>query len=123
VSADAVGAQAADAGSPRPARPQRLRPDITPNDARTVRRILDTVIPGHEVWVFGSRATGRARPFSDLDLLITRPPSLSWAQRAALREAFEDSALTFRVDIVVSDDLAGGFADRVLAERVTLPQS
>jgi predicted nucleotidyltransferase len=39
-------------------------------EAREVRRIVDALIPGNEVWVFGSRATGRARPFSDLDLLV-----------------------------------------------------
>jgi predicted nucleotidyltransferase len=38
-----------------------------------VRDIIDAVIPGAAVSVFGSRSTGRARPYSDLDLLFTRP--------------------------------------------------
>lgn len=69
---------------------------ISPEQVRCVRRTLDTVLPGAEVWVFGSRAAGRARPFSDLDLLLTRPPRLSWAQRAALRDAVDESDLPFR---------------------------
>lgn len=81
---------------------------------------LDRVVPDAEVWVFGSRATGRARPFSDLDLLVTRPRRLSWAQRAALRDAFEASELPFLVDVVDADGLASSTAARVSAERLPL---
>ena len=88
--------------------------------ARTVCAIVDAVMPKAEVWVFGSRATGRARPFSDLDLLVTRPPRLTWSQLAALRDAFEASDLPFRVDVVEADGLSPGFAARVDAERMPL---
>jgi uncharacterized protein len=88
---------------------------------REVRRIIAEVVPDAEVWVFGSRATGKARPFSDLDLLFTRPVSLSWSQRAALREGFEASALPFMVDVVESAGLAGDVAERIAAKRVLLP--
>ncbi len=70
--------------------------------------------------VFGSRATGRARPFSDLDLLVSDPPRLTWAQRADLRDAFEDSQLPFGVDVVELDGLAAGMRQRVLAEALRL---
>ncbi len=88
--------------------------------ARTLRNIVDRVLPGAVVWVFGSRATGRARPFSDVDLLITHPATLSWAERAELSDAFEASDLPFRVDVVDAAGLAPGMAERVAAERVAL---
>lgn len=94
---------------------------LSEGQARTMRRIVDSVLPGAEVWVFGSRATGRARPFSDVDLLITRPATLNWAQRAALSDAFEASDLPFRVDVVEAAGLAPGMAERVAAEKVALP--
>ena len=93
---------------------------LTEAQARTVRAIIDSVLPDAEVWVFGSRATGHARPFSDLDLLLTQPHSLSWLQRADLRDAFEASELPFRVDVVEAEGLSGGVEARVLAERVLL---
>jgi uncharacterized protein len=85
-----------------------------------VRRALEAVLPGAEVWVFGSRATGRSRPFSDLDLLLTWPDRLSWAQRAALRDAFDESELPFRVDVVEAAVLSPALAQRVNAEKVLL---
>ena len=93
---------------------------LTEEQLCSVRAIIDSVLPGAEVWVFGSRATGHARPFSDLDLLLTQPRSLSWLQRADLRDAFEASELPFKVDVVEADGLSGGVEARVSAERVLL---
>ncbi len=74
-----------------------------------------------KAWVFGSRATGRARPYSDLDILISSPTPLDWRARADLQDAFEASNLPFRVDVVEEARLAPSLAPRVLAERRSLP--
>jgi uncharacterized protein len=94
---------------------------LTAAEAGEVRQILRNGLSpaaagNPEVWVFGSRATGRARPYSDLDLLITRPEKLDWRVRAALTDAFEASRLPFRVDVVEAACLSEGFAARVMAE-------
>ena len=74
-----------------------------------------------KAWVFGSRATGRARPYSDLDILISSPMPLDWRARADLQDAFEASNLPFRVDVVEESRLAPTLVPRVLAERQVLP--
>ena len=73
-----------------------------------------------KVWVFGSRATGRTRRFSDLDLLVETLSPLDWAQQAALQEAFEASDLPFRVDVVERHAVAEGMRARVEAEMLAL---
>lgn len=88
---------------------------------RLVRQLINGVLPGATMAVFGSRATGRARPFSDLDLLLIEPRALSWLQRADLRDAFEASSLPFKVDVVEVNSLAAGMAQRVRAEARPLP--
>ena len=95
--------------------------ELTPAQLALVRRLIDGVLPGARVAVFGSRATGRARPHSDLDLLLIDPPRLTWAQRADLRDAFEASSLPFTVDVVAAAELADGMAQRVAAEARPLP--
>jgi len=90
-------------------------------EVQQVREVLEGALPGATVAVFGSRVTGRARPYSDLDLLVLEPPSLSWAQRADLRDAFEASRLPFKVDVVDVASLAEGMASRVRAEALPLP--
>lgn len=91
--------------------------------ALMVRHIIDSVLSDAEVKVFGSRATGRARPFSDLDLLFVRPAHLTWQQRADLRDRFESSELPFRVDLVEACALPPGMAERVASESVELPRA
>jgi uncharacterized protein len=94
---------------------------LTAAQTSIVHSILQQVIPTADVRVFGSRATGRARPFSDLDLLVVHPPRLSWEQLAELRDLFEASDLQFRVDVVEAAALPAGIAERVRLESVPLP--
>ena len=99
---------------------------LEPQQLNSVRGILMRVLSprldpgGLQAWVFGSRATGQARPYSDLDILISRSEPLDWQERMAMRDAFEASNLPFRVDVVEASRLTGEFAQRVGLERLPL---
>jgi predicted nucleotidyltransferase len=56
------------------------------------------------VSLFGSRATGRARPNSDIDLVLYGPVPEATVDR--LRQRFEDSMLPVTVDLLVYDRIA-----------------
>ena len=73
--------------------------DVHPHDLEMVMGILARHIPDREVRVMGSRLTGRAKPFSDLDLVIMGDEPLSLCARGGLRDAFDDSSLPFAVDL------------------------
>jgi type I restriction enzyme S subunit len=74
--------------------------DLAPDHLAEVLRILALHLSGHEVWAFGSRVTGKAKPFSDLDLVVMGDAPLDFRQLAALKDAFAESNLPFRVDLV-----------------------
>ena len=71
--------------------------------------ILAAKIPERDVLVFGSRACGRAKPYSDLDLAILGLETLPIARLAELREAFQESDLPFKVDLVDWNSIEEGF--------------
>lgn len=73
---------------------------LRPHDRAELQRILQQHLPGYTVWAFGSRVTGRHKPYSDLDLVIVADQPLSLEQMATLREVFDESDLTIRVDLV-----------------------
>lgn len=74
--------------------------ELTPEELTEVRRILRLHVPDRPVHAFGSRVTGNAKPFSDLDLAIMGETPLDFRQLSALKDAFVESNLPFRVDVV-----------------------
>lgn len=72
---------------------------LRPEELRIVLAILQQFVPGKPVWAFGSRATGRClKPFSDLDLAFEG--TLDGPVRSSLADAFDDSDLPMKVDLV-----------------------
>lgn len=75
---------------------------------------------GYRVHLFGSRARGSHRPFSDVDLLIDGSEQLSLALLGELRERLELGPLPFKVDLVEWSSLAESYREEVLAARKLL---
>lgn len=91
--------------------------DLTAQHRRIVLGILQAHLPpGMRIWVFGSRAKGRARRYSDLDLAIDAGRRLTVDETAILREDFDQCDLPFRVDIVDWQAIAPAFRRQIATE-------
>jgi type I restriction enzyme S subunit len=96
---------------------------LAPEHVRAVRRILKAWAPSREVWVFGSRARDSAKPHSDLDLAIQGDEPLAADARAGLVDAFEESDLPFRVDVVEWATLSEDFRAVVARDHAVLQEA
>lgn len=94
--------------------------DVTPDQWRIIRTILQAHLPGVPVWAFGSRATGRAKPYSDLDLAIVADAPVGLDRLAALAEAFSESDLPWKVDLVDWASTSERFRGIIRRDRVVL---
>jgi type I restriction enzyme S subunit len=95
--------------------------DLAADHQRIVLEILRGYSPrGAKTWVFGSRATGRARRYSDLDLAIDAGRRLTLDEIAALAEAFSDSDLPYMVDLVDWHGLDIQWRESIATERISL---
>ena len=74
--------------------------DLRPDHLDTVQRILAEHVPECEVRAFGSRASWTAKDYSDLDLAVVGAGPLDWRTLGRLKEAFEESSLPMRVDVL-----------------------
>ena len=83
--------------------------DLRPDHWAIVRDALRQHVPDREVLVFGSRATGNSKEYSDLDLAIMGEEPLSLRVVSALDEALGESDLPFKVDIVEWARIDEGF--------------
>lgn len=99
---------------------QRLH--LSEREWQIVTEIVTQHLPMKTVWAFGSRATGRLlKKFSDLDLAVEG--TLTWAERAAVSEAFDESLLNFKVDVVESGLVDAEFLGRIERDFVLVQQA
>lgn len=92
--------------------------DLTPAQRQQVQALLEHYLPGTTVWAFGSRVTFKARPDSDLDLVAVTTPEQK-AKVSALKEAFEESDLPFRVDLLEWDEIPENFRKNIEGGEVS----
>ena len=73
---------------------------LSPKQLKIVLALLQKNLPDHQAWAFGSRVTGRARKYSDLDIAVIHSQALPFQKRCQISTAFEESDLDICVDIV-----------------------
>ncbi len=93
---------------------------ISEQDWLQVKRILAAQVPDLEVWAFGSRASGHAKPYSDLDLALITLQPLSLAQLADITHAFESSDMTIRVDVMDWANSSEAFRQIVSSSKIVV---
>ena len=84
--------------------------------------ILHEKLPtGTTVYMFGSRATGKARPYSDVDIALDhRGKPLSEGIMTRLRVRFEFSDIPYKVDVVDLNGISESFRAAIQSELVKL---
>ena len=87
--------------------------DLTPDDRGLVLRILKRFVPDAEIRAFGSRVTGTSKPWSDLDIAIVASAPVGLRLMAEIRDAFEESSLPFRVDLLDWNEISQSFRQAI----------
>ncbi len=96
--------------------------EITDDQKHIVQMLLARYLPRVEVWAYGSRTKGNARPDSDLDLVafVSKKDHPAFYD---LKDAFEQSNLPFRVDMFIWDHVPKSFHATIQKEKVVLQKS
>jgi predicted nucleotidyltransferase len=74
--------------------------DVIEKHLQIILAILKRFVPNCEIRAFGSRWNGTVKKYSDLDLVIVGKERLDWNVLADIKEAFEESDLPYRVDLL-----------------------
>ena len=90
--------------------------DLNPKHFEIVQHILAKHVPGSEVRAFGSRVKWTAKDYSDLDLAVVGSKPLTLRQGYQLAEAFEESDLPIRVDVLDWHTISEEFKRIIAAE-------
>ena len=82
--------------------------------------IIEQYAPNAAVWAFGSRVTGTAREHSDLDLVVIGEQKLPQKTYYQLQEAFQESELPIRVDILDWHRITPEFQQNIKKQYVVI---
>ncbi|MEK7094816.1 MAG: nucleotidyltransferase domain-containing protein [Patescibacteria group bacterium] len=93
---------------------------VTETEKKIISRIIIEIIPTRVVAVFGSRANGNPKPYSDIDLAIYGDTPLPISVLAELRHAFSASDLPYRVDIVDMSIVSKDFRSVIEANNIII---
>ena len=93
--------------------------DINPRDREILFSLLERYLPQTAVWAYGSRVSGHALPCSDLDLVVFSNAEQK-RRISLLKEALDDSNLSFRVDLLEWDSLPDSFKKEIENSHVVL---
>lgn len=95
--------------------------DIRDCDLAIVKKILNDCLPKNsKIWVFGSRAKFTTKRASDLDLAIDVGKPLTIKESCMLSDAFDESDLPYKVDVVDMQTVSEGFRSYIERDRVVL---
>lgn len=94
--------------------------DIQPQHLKIVKDILHTYLSEYEVRAFGSRVKQTARQFSDLDLVVMTKRPLSLRTLCEVENAFSNSDLPWKVDILDWSCTSAEFQQIILQKYVVV---
>ena len=98
------------------------KPDVAMTDSEwmIVQDILRRHLPHYSVWAFGSRVRHTHKPYSDLDLAVISDHPVDLSTLAELRDAFSESDLPWKVDVVDWASASDSFQQLIEACKVPL---
>jgi hypothetical protein len=74
--------------------------DIKKQDLEIIETILNQHFPDYNIWAFGSRVSGKAKKYSDIDLLLIGSKKISFNDIEKAKEDFMESDISIRVDLL-----------------------
>ena len=88
-------------------------------------KLIEEILKHHlnvaaTIWMFGSRVTGNAKKFSDIDLVIAANEPISFEIMAAIASDFEESDLPYKVDIVDAATISELFRENIQSQLILL---
>ena len=94
---------------------------VSEQELDTIQRLIEKHLPNSDAWVYGDRLSEESSRKSDLNCVIF-PTSEHQQEVSDLREAFDDSDLSFRVALSVWDDLPEKLRQQIKLKHVVLKQ-
>lgn len=93
---------------------------LTESELHFIKSSLLQHLPHAKFYLFGSRATGKAKKYSDIDILIVAKEKIPLATLSILNELFSESDLLYKIDIVDWHRITSEFREKIKTEQILI---
>jgi predicted nucleotidyltransferase len=92
-----------------------------PNEwLQEIKAILARYLPEARAWMFGSRVSGKAKQWSDCDIVLLTQTPIDWHQLEHLKDAFSESNLPIMVDLSDWSKLPAFLQEKIKQQHVQI---
>jgi len=87
-----------------------------------IRNIVRARLPdqSYKAFIFGSRATGKSRRYSDIDVGILGPEKVPGAHLTDIEQALDDSDIPYRTDVIDFTNVSDIFKQNAMRNVISL---
>ncbi|WP_295155578.1 nucleotidyltransferase family protein [uncultured Brachyspira sp.] len=93
---------------------------LSNNEIKIIKNILEKHIQNGKAYLFGSRARGTNKKFSDIDIAIDINRKLSLSEISRIKDDFEESDLIYITDIIDYNSISKSFKSIIDLEKVLI---
>lgn len=93
--------------------------DLDEKYVNFIKKAFDERLNNYKLYLFGSRAKGRARKYSDIDLAVDSP-ELTDKIKSDLEIYFTDSTIPYEIDIVDLNNISEKFKNIISDDLVEI---
>ena len=82
---------------------------VIKEDKLKIIRILNALFPGVKIYLYGSRARGTHREWSDIDLALDMGQAIERWQMGEARRIFTESSIMYKIELVDLNAISSEF--------------
>lgn len=95
--------------------------DVEPRHLEIIKKVFKKIVPDANFFVFGSRAKGCAKPYSDLDVALDlNGKRCGLPMLAKLKFELEETTIPYNIDIVDLNEISDEFKNNIKNDLVKL---
>ncbi len=91
---------------------------IKPEIKDKIVRLILALVPDAKIYLFGSQATGKARPSSDIDIAIDTGKPLPNVVIDEIKSVLEGSNILYKIDVLDFNKVENDMKESILKERI-----
>ena len=73
---------------------------LSQKQIQNILKIIKSTLPHTKIYAFGSRVTGKARKYSDLDLALDNGKDIELSRLMELKERLSETDIPFVIDLI-----------------------